>query len=194
MDYNRGMKRDQFTITDVTGQEGQKKLDHYNQWLLDPKREPGSIYPGYTGTNRKVTAVTVEKKTKRVYNKRIVTHTLKGNEMSKVTKLSIATDIVKANPEKAVALAAIMETLSVTKSNAFVYFTKAQKLIGGEKETGVKTEVKSTKSAKVSTKNTSKVTEISQEKHKEKVGEIDKVIASLKGVKATPFTGLVTGV
>ena len=72
--------------------------------------------------------------------------------MSKVTKLSQAIELVKANPEKAVALAAIMEILSVTKSNAFVYFTKAQKLIGGEKESGVKTEVKPTKSAKVSTK------------------------------------------
>ena len=27
--------------------EGSKRLAHYNQWLLDPKREFGTIYPGY---------------------------------------------------------------------------------------------------------------------------------------------------
>lgn len=169
-------------------------MDHYNKWLLDPKRSSGSTYPGYFGTSRKVVKETVEKKSKRVYNKRIVTHTLKGNDMTKVTKLSQATDIVRANPDKAIAMACIMETLGVTKSNAFVYYTKAQKALGTGEAKTVKSEVKATKTVKAPAKNTSKVTEISQEKYKEKVGEIDKVIASLKGVKATPFAGLVTGV
>ena len=25
----------------------QRKLDHYNKWLLDPKRDFGSTYPGF---------------------------------------------------------------------------------------------------------------------------------------------------
>lgn len=196
------MKRDQFTITDISGEEGQARLDHYNQWLLDPKRVPGTVYPGYpeekkARTSRKVTSVTVDAPTKKRYNQRIVTKILKGNMMTKVTNLSRATDIVKASANKAEAIAKIVETLSVTKSNAFVYYTKAQKALGLEKESKEKTGEKSVKSEKtpVKTKKTvSKVTEISPEKHKAKVGEIDKVIASLKGVKATPFSGLVTGV
>lgn len=184
------MKRQNHTISDISGEEGQHRLDHYNKWLMDPKRSSGSTYPGYFGTSRKVVKETVEKKAKRAYNKRIVTHTLKGNEMTKVTKLSQATDIVRANPEKAIALVAIMEALGVTKSNAFVYYTKAQRALGSDGANTVKSDVKSTKTVKAPAKNTSKVTEISQEKYKDKVGEIDKVIASLKGKAATPFSGL----
>lgn len=184
------MKRQNHTISDISGEEGQRRLDHYNKWLMDPKRSSGSTYPGYFGTSRKVVKETVEKKAKRAYNKRIVTHTLKGNEMKAQSKLFQATAIVNACADKAEALAMIMKELEVTKSNAFVYYTKVQKAKGVEKETGVKTEVKSTKTVKAPVKNTSKVTEISQEKYKEKVGEIDKVIASLKGKTATPFSGL----
>lgn len=192
------MKRINYTIDDVTGEEGQKRLDHYNQWLLDPKRVSGTVYPGYpqekkARTSRKVTAETVDKKTKRNYNQRIVTKILKGNMMTKVTNLSRATDIVKASANKAEAIAKIVETLSVTKSNAFVYYTKAFKILNPGDSAPVKTKVSAEKSEKteVKTKKTvSKVTEISPEKHKQKVGEIDKVIASLKGKPATPFSGL----
>lgn len=36
-------------IEDVTGVEGQKRLDHYNKWLMDPSRPFTSAYPGYPG-------------------------------------------------------------------------------------------------------------------------------------------------
>lgn len=39
--------RDRYEISDLTGIEGQKRLDHYNAWLGDPKRKLGSFYPGY---------------------------------------------------------------------------------------------------------------------------------------------------
>lgn len=189
------MKRQNYTITDVTGDEGRSRLDHYNKWLMDPKRSSGTTYPGYTGTSDTVTKVTVDETTKRVYNKRIVTHTFKGNEMKAQSKLFQATAIVNACADKAEALAMIMKELNVTKSNAFVYYTKVQKAKGVEKETGVKTDVKPAKTAKTPVKNTSKVTEITSEKALKKVGEIDKVIASLKanGATASPFAGLVTG-
>lgn len=181
------MKRDRYTLTDQV--QGQRRLDHYNAWLLDDKREFGVPYPGFPETKQKSTVieVTVAKTPKKRHNKRIATHTLKGNAMSKVTKLSIATDIVKAVSGKADALAAIMEQLNVTKSNAFVYYTKAIKALGqpvGEK---------APKAEKVAKVKVNPVTETSPEKVKAKVAEIDAVIAGLKASGATvasPFAGL----
>ena len=48
------------------------------------------------------------------------------NEM-KETKLSIAHRLVLANPDKSLALSEIMNILGVSRSNAFVYYTKATK-------------------------------------------------------------------
>lgn len=42
----------------------------------------------------------------------------------KETKLSIAHRLVLANPDKSLALSEIMNILGVSKSNAFVYYTK----------------------------------------------------------------------
>lgn len=36
-----------YEFEDITGVEGQKRLDHYNAWLGDPKRKLGTFYPGY---------------------------------------------------------------------------------------------------------------------------------------------------
>lgn len=184
------MKRQQFEIGDW--QEGQARLDHYNKWLLSD-RPAGSIYPGYTGAKLKVKTVTVDKKPKKSHNKRIVTKIHKGTEMTKVTNLSRATDIVRANPDKAVAIACIVETLGVTRSNAFVYYTKASKALGTPKTDKVAEAVvdKAAKTARA--KKANPVTETSPEKARAKVAEIDKVIAGLKanGAKvASPFAGL----
>jgi len=48
---------------------------------------------------------------------------LKETKM-KETKLSIAHRLVLANPDKSLALSEIMNILGVSKSNAFVYYTK----------------------------------------------------------------------
>lgn len=187
------MKRQNYTITDVTGEEGQKKLDHYNKWLLSD-RPQGSIYPGYTRVKKKVSPVTVDKKPKKSHNKRTETVIFKGNlTMTKVTNLSRAIDIVRANSDKAIAIASIMETLGVTKSNAFVYYTKATKALGTVKTDKVAEGVvdKAVKTARA--KKANPVTETSPEKARAKVAEIDAVIASLKasGTKvASPFAGL----
>lgn len=180
------MKRDRFTVSDQ--EEGQRRLDHYNAWLMDPARPvDGKPYPGYPEQKSAVKAVTVAQEPKKRHNKRIATHTSKGNAMSKVTNLSRATEIVKATGSKAEALEKIMAELSVTRSNAFVYFTKATKALGqpvGEKPA---------KAAKVTKVKVNPVTETSPEKVAKKVAEIDKVIAGLKASGATvasPFAAL----
>jgi len=177
------MKRERFEITDQ--EEGQRRLDHYNQWLMDPKRSvDGKPYPGYTVQESKVKAVTVAEKPKSSHNTRMLNE--KGNEM-KETKLSVATRIVKSIPEKNLALSEIMNVLGVTRSNAFVYFTKATKALGQPA-----TE-KAPKAAKVTKTKVNPVTETSPEKAKAKVAEIDAVIAGLRanGAQvASPFAGL----
>ena len=176
----------------------QARLDHYNEWLMN--RDIKETYPGYPGDTNKncsylevpeqsvrVQEVTVASKPKKQYNRSIVRkHTQKGNEM-KVTKLSQATEIVKSAKTKQEALADIQNALGVSKSNAFVYFTKATKILG----TGP---VKGEKVAKAPAKAKSKVTETSDTKVKAKVAEIDAVIAGLKanGAQvASPFAALV---
>lgn len=111
--------------------------------------------------------------------------------MAKVTNLSRATEIVKASASKAEALEKIVTVLGVTRSNAFVYFTKATKALGTE--AAPKTEkVLYAGKAKGFFRKVNPVTETSPEKAKAKIAEIDKVIAGLKasGATVTPFAGL----
>jgi hypothetical protein len=49
-----------------------------------------------------------------------------------MSKLQTSIDIVKANPDKKIALAAIQEALGVTRANASVYLFKAKKAIDSE--------------------------------------------------------------
>lgn len=106
--------------------------------------------------------------------------------MSKTTKLSTATEIVKTAVSKQAALAEIQSALGVTKANAFVYFTKATKALGTAPES-----VKTPRVEKVGKVNP--LTETSPEKAAAKIAEIDAVIANLRaaGVKTTsPFAQL----
>lgn len=124
--------------------------------------------------------------------------------MTKVTNLSKATDLVKRNTEaripKAEILNMLMGELNVTRSNAFVYFTKASKALGF---TVTKGESKAKKVAKTDAekadeffkdaaaklaKKRATVTELSPAKKAKKVAVIDKVIADLK--PQSPFAAL----
>ena len=97
-----------------------------------------------------------------------------------MSKLNIAIEIVKANSDKKTAIEAIMEELSVTKANAFVYWTKAAKATGTEAPKRVAKE-------KVARK-FNPVTETTPEKAAVKIAEIDAVIASLRTAGAvSPF-------
>ncbi len=49
--------------------------------------------------------------------------------MTKVTNLETAVSIVRTSTDKATALADIMNILGVSRSNAFVYHTKASKIL-----------------------------------------------------------------
>lgn len=37
-----------YEFEDISGVKGQRRLDHYNAWLGDPKRKLGTLYPGYS--------------------------------------------------------------------------------------------------------------------------------------------------
>ena len=124
--------------------------------------------------------------------------------MTKVTNLSKATDLVKRNTEaripKAEILNMLMGELNVSRSNAFVYFTKATKALGISVTKG---ESKAKKVAKTDeqkadeffkdaaaklAKKRSTVTELTPAKKAKKVAVIDKVIADLK--PQSPFAAL----
>ena len=192
----------------VTGMVGQDRLDHYNAWLMDHSREFGVPYAGFPGdsveTLQDVPVLTVKNTNKinKLADRKVtvdlgpkVSHNTrmlnkKGNEMTKVTNLSRATDIVKAaidsRTPKAEILNLLVSELSVTRSNAFVYFTKATKALNVS-ITVDKGAVKAPKAVKVN-----KVTETSPEKARAKVAEIDAVIANLRksGAAVSPFAAL----
>lgn len=134
------MKRQNYTIGDVKGDEGQKRLDHYNKWLLDPKREPGTVYPGYPADKKplsrkkgkvmEATATEVNVKPTKVTKPEPVTKAPKAKREG--TKLSKAVELVKATgkDDKEACLQAIVSTLSVTRGNASIYYSKALALLG----------------------------------------------------------------
>ena len=192
----------------ITGMVGQDRLDHYNAWLMDHSRDFGVPYPGFPGDSVETLQdapvfsvkntneinkladrkVTVDVLPKVAYNHHM--NNEKGTKMTKVTNLSRATDLVKAaidsRTPKAEILNLLVSELSVTRSNAFVYFTKATKALNLSIAVD-KGAVKAPKAVKVN-----KITETSPEKARAKVAEIDAVIANLRksGASVSPFAAL----
>jgi hypothetical protein len=103
--------------------------------------------------------------------------------MTKETNLSIATRIVASTPDKALALSEIMNVLGVTRSNAFVYHTKATKGVA-KPAVGAAKAVKASKPAKESIQGTSAT------KKAQKLAEIDAFLASASSAKGNPFAAL----
>lgn len=103
-----------------------------------------------------------------------------------MSKLAKATDIVKAKLASNVAKKEILEVLvaelGISRSNAFVYFTKATKGVSVPK---------APKGEKVS-KEVNAVTGLTKEKATKKLSDIDKFIASVKAEQkaASPFAQL----
>lgn len=186
------MKRKYFWVTDVTGEEGRARLEHYNEWLMDNSRPLDSIYAGFPGDREgeekkvSVTEKVVAVKAEPRYNRLTTNSDRKDREMS---KLNQAIEIVKAGlnagETKSVILASLVEKLQVTRANAFVYFAKATKATGQEV---TKTVTKKEKKSKVF----NPVTETSVAVADKKLKEIDKMIAGLKekAKEAEPFDGL----
>ena len=104
-----------------------------------------------------------------------------------MTKLARAKEIVLANPDKAIALACIMEQLGVTRSNAFVYYTKCTK--GTEKNSGKnteKTDVNSTDLKEKATKSVKKSAKTSKN-----LESVDTMIANLKANGGNTVFGVI---
>ena len=228
-----------------------QKLEHYNNWLMDPTRELTAVYPGFPGealenpalsnssnvinelavvegSNEESENTQARRKVKRSKkinelagsNKRVAlstgaftmdtsvetTHT-QGNDMKKETNLSRATDLVRigidAGVRKGDMIQSIQDLLNVTRSNAFVYFTKACKALG-TKITVDRDQQKQDQAdanalgCRVGTalprksRKVNPITETSPEKAAAKIAEIDRVIAGLRqsGATVSPFSGL----
>ena len=119
--------------------------------------------------------------------------------MKATSKLFQANEIIKASSSKAEAIADIMNQLGVTKSNAFVYYTKCTNSVSGK--TGEKATVSSPKTDKTASVIVEKAVKTAQKQRQtaqgqsastkaKKVKEIDQMIASLQAQPATPFSGL----
>ena len=106
--------------------------------------------------------------------------------MSKVTNLSKAIEIVKTNVDaripKAEILSILVKELNVSRSNAFVYFTKATKAQGFS--------VTVDKAAKVQKVSKTNVSMSSASKKAAKLAEIDAFLANNKSAVGNPFAAL----
>lgn len=106
--------------------------------------------------------------------------------MTKVTNLETAVGIVRNTPDKALALSELMNILGVSRSNAFVYHTKASKILFSANNVD---EIM----AKVSPlykKVTESVQGTSSTKKAQKLAEIDKFLAGNASAKGNPFAAL----
>ena len=104
--------------------------------------------------------------------------------MKAQSKLFQATAIVNACNDKAEALAMIMKELSVTKSNAFVYYTKATKGVA-------QSAAKPAKETSEKTVSKTSVSMTNQSKRAQKLAEIDAFLASAPSSAGNPFAALV---
>lgn len=118
-----------------------RKLAHYNQWLLDPKREFGTVYPGFPEDQpavkraKKIAAdVVVEAKAtakaktppaKKVVKKR------PARSGDGPTKQDLACKIYQRFAgDKASTIEAIQAELGMTPAGATTYFYNARKIEG----------------------------------------------------------------
>ena len=106
--------------------------------------------------------------------------------MTKVTNLETAVSIVRTSTDKATALADIMNILGVSRSNAFVYHTKASKILFSANNLDEIVGKVSPQYKKVS----ESVQGTSGTKKAQKLAEIDKFLAGNASAKGNPFVAL----
>lgn len=106
--------------------------------------------------------------------------------MTKVTNLETAVSIVRNTPDKALALSEIMNILGVSRSNAFVYHTKASKILFSASNVDEVMGKVSPQYKKVS----ESVQGTSATKKAQKLAEIDKFLAGNASAKGNPFAAL----
>jgi hypothetical protein len=122
------------------------RLNHYNDWLMDDKRDSGSTYPGYPGDKgKKPTATVVEKPVvapikrkkgvKAVMNietvgvKMMKTRVTRGPKAG--TKQDAANKLVAylGTADKAGVIEQIMQKLDMSKAGATTYFHNAKRFL-----------------------------------------------------------------
>ena len=106
--------------------------------------------------------------------------------MTKVTNLETAVSIVRTSTDKATALADIMNILGVSRSNAFVYHTKASKILFSANNVDEIMGKVSPQYKKV----TETVQGTSGTKKAQKLAEIDAFLANTTSAKGNPFAAL----
>ena len=106
--------------------------------------------------------------------------------MTKVTNLETAVSIVRTSTDKATALADIMNILGVSRSNAFVYHTKASKILFSASNVDEVMAKVSPMYKKVS----ESVQGTTATKKAQKLAEIDKFLAGNASAKGNPFAAL----
>ena len=106
--------------------------------------------------------------------------------MTKVTNLQTAVSIVRNTPDKALALSEIMNILGVSRSNAFVYHTKASKILFSASNVDEVMGKVSPQYKKVS----ESVQGTTATKKAQKLAEIDKFLAGNASAKGNPFAAL----
>ena len=106
--------------------------------------------------------------------------------MAKVTNLETAVSIVRNTPDKALALSEIMNILGVSRSNAFVYHTKASKILFSANNLDEIVGKVSPQYKKVS----ESVQGTTATKKAQKLAEIDKFLAGASSAKGNPFAAL----
>ena len=106
--------------------------------------------------------------------------------MTKITNLETAVGIVRNTPDKALALSEIMNILGVSRSNAFVYHTKASKILFSANNVDEIMGKVSPKYKKVS----ESVQGTSATKKAQKLAEIDQFLANAPTAKGNPFAAL----
>ena len=106
--------------------------------------------------------------------------------MTKITNLETAVGIVRNSTDKATALADIQNILGVSRSNAFVYHTKASKILFSANNVDEIMGKVSPQYKKV----TETVQGTSATKKAAKLAEIDAFLAGASSAKGNPFASL----
>lgn len=134
------------TPSNARNDELTDRLNHYNDWLMDTKREIPSYYPGYPGDKTKKPTTTVVEKPKVApvkpkKGKSVMSIETVGVKVAKIargpkagTKQSKAIDIVRVLgvSAKAESIDKIMAELGMSKAGATTYFHNARHFLTAE--------------------------------------------------------------
>ena len=125
--------------------ELQDRLNHYNDWLMDDKRDFGTTYPGYPGDKAEkakktkvVTPVKTPKKGKSVMSIQTVGVKIARTAVTKApkagSKQAKANEIVMriGVTNKTQAIEAIMAEASMSKAGATTYFHNARHFLAAQ--------------------------------------------------------------